>query len=276
MIFERIFMKKTLTLCIVPLCAVALFAQGPRGGGRGFGGFEGRGGLLGAGTRTPITGAPYSATETVTRQQTLSNGNQIVHTQSASVARDSQGRISTSETITPSAASGKPAYTIQTIFDPVAGYRYELNSSTMIAIQTPLPKPRTGTPPEHSRPANPQEARASLGMSSINSVAATGTQITETIPAGAIGNAQPIQVARVTWVSNDLKVPVQIKSSDPRFGSSDLELTNIVTTEPNAALFTVPSGYTIKAGGRGGPGRPGGDGRRGPGGDARRQAPPAQ
>ncbi len=275
-------MKKTLTLCIVPLCAAALFAQGPRGGGGGrgpggFGGFEGRGGLFGAGTRTLVTGAPYSATETVTRQQTLGNGNQIVKTQTASVARDSQGRISTSETITPSAASGKPAYTIQTIFDPVAGYRYELDSATMTAIQMPLPKPRTGTPPpEHTRPANPRVTTASLGMSSVNGVAATGTQLTETIPAGAIGNTQPIQVTRVTWVSNDLKVPVQIKSSDPRFGSSDLELTNIVTTDPNPALFTVPSGYTIKTGGRGGPGRPGGDGRRGPGGNARRQPPPAQ
>jgi hypothetical protein len=275
-------MKKTLTLCIVPLCAATLFAQGPRGGGGGrgpggFGGFEGRGGLMGAATRTPVLGAPYSATETVTRQQTLGNGNQIVHTQSASVARDSQGRISTSEAITPSAASGKPAYNIQTIFDPVAGYRYELNSSTMTAIQMPLPKPRTGgtPPPEHTRPTNPQETTTNIGMSSINGVAATGTQITETIPAGAIGNTQPIQVTRVTWISNDLKVPVEIKTSDPRFGSSDLELTNIVTTDPNPALFTVPSGYTIKTGGRGGPGRPGGE-RRGPGGNARRQAPPAQ
>jgi hypothetical protein len=272
-------MKKTLTLCIVPLCAATLFAQGPRGGGGrgpgGFGGFEGRGGLLGAGTRTPVTGAPYSATETVTRQQTLGAGNQIVKTQTATVARDSQGRISTSETITPSAASGKPAYTIETIFDPVAGYRYELDSATMTAIQMPLPKPRGGTPPPPRTP--PTNALAvNLGMSSVNGVAATGTQLTETIPAGAIGNTQPIQVTRVTWVSNDLKVPVQIKSSDPRFGSSDLELTNIVTTDPNPALFTVPSGYTIKTGGRGGPGRPGGGGRRGPGGDARRQAPPAQ
>ncbi len=235
-------------------------------------------GLLGAGTRNPVPGAPYSATETVTRQQTLGNGNQIVHTQSAVVARDSQGRISTSETITPSAASGKPAYTIQTIFDPVAGYRYELNSSTMTAVQMPLPRPRTGTPPERTRPANPQETTNNLGISSVNGVAATGTQITETIPAGAIGNTQPIQVTRLTWVSNDLKVPVQIKSSDPRFGSSELELTNIVTTDPNPALFTVPSSYTIKTGGRSGGGRPGfgGDGRRGPGGNPRRQPPAAQ
>lgn len=273
-------MKKILTLSILPLCAVALFAQGPRGGGEhgfgGFGGFEGRGGLMGAGTRTPVPGAPYSATETLTRQQSLSNGNQLLKTQTATVARDNQGRISTSETITPPATSGKPAYTVETIFDPVAGYRYELNSSTMTAIQMPLPKPRNGTPPPpRTPPANPQVTTTSLGMSSVNGVAATGTQITETIPAGAIGNTQPIQVTRVTWVSNDLKVPVEIKTSDPRFGSSDLELTNIVTTDPNPALFTVPSGYTVKTGGRGGPGRPGG-GRRGPGGDARRQAPPAQ
>jgi len=278
-------MNKIFTLSIaVPLCAVALFAQGPRGGGGGrgfggpggFGGFEGRGGLLGAGTRTPVTGAPYSATETLTRQQTLSTGNQLSKTQTASVARDSQGRISTSETITPSAALGKPAYTIETIFDPVAGYRYELDSSTMVARQMPLPKPPSGTPPAHTPPANPNVSTTSLGMSSVNGVAATGTQITETIPAGAIGNAQPITVTRVTWVSNDLKVPVEIKTSDPRFGSSDLELTNIVTTDPNPSLFTVPSTYTIKTGGRGGPGGPGGNGRRGPGGNARRQAPPAQ
>jgi hypothetical protein len=275
-------MKKTLIFAMMPLCAAVLLAQGPRagrgpggpGGFGGFGGFEGRGGLLGAGTRTPVTGAPYSATETLTRQQTLSNGNQLSRTQTTTVARDSEGRISTSETITPSAASGKPAYTLETIFDPVAGYRYELNSSSMIAVQMPLPKMRTGTGPQRTPPTNPDITTTSLGMSSINGVAATGTQITETIPAGAIGNAQPIQVIRITWVSNDLKVPVEIKTSDPRFGSSDLELSNITTTDPNAALFTVPSGYTIQQGGRGGPGRPGGNARRGPGGDARQAPPP--
>src|ERR1700722_10972742 len=195
-------MMKSTIICLVPIFTAVLLAQGPPGGrGREFGGggFGGRDGILGAGpgSRTPVTGAPYSATETVTRQQTLGNGNQIVKTQTATVARDSQGRISTSETITPSAASGKPAYTIQTIFDPVAGYRYELNSSTMTAIQMPLPKPRTSTPPQRTRPTNPQETTTNLGMSSINGVAATGTQITETIPAGAIGNTQPIQVTRV-------------------------------------------------------------------------------
>ncbi len=272
-------MKRLRTLYLLPLCVAALFAQGPGGRGfgpGGFGGFGGRGpGLLGAGPRTPVTGAPYSATETLTTQQTLSTGNQISRTQQATVARDSQGRISTSETITPSAASGKAPYTIQTIFDPVASYRYELNSSTMIAIQTPLPKPRTGTPPTRTPPTGanaPVRTTTNLGTASVNGVAATGTQITETIPAGsALGNAQPIQIVRTTWVSTALTIPVEIKTVDPRFGTRDLEVTSIATSEPSASLFLVPAGYTVKQFGHGGDG-PGGSGRRrGEGG-----APPTQ
>src|ERR1700686_2957748 len=144
-------MKSTITLCFVALFAAVLLAQGPRGGfgARGFdgpGGFGGRGpGVLGAGPGSKIvTGAPYSATETLQRQQTLSNGNQISRNEQSTVNRDGQGRIRTEVTVTPPATSGKAAFTGVTIFDPVAGYRYVLNSSTMIAYQSPLPK-WTGT-----------------------------------------------------------------------------------------------------------------------------------
>jgi hypothetical protein len=264
----------TITLCLTPVLAAAMFAQGPRGGGpRGFegpGGFAGRGaGILGAGpgSRTPVTGAPYSATETLQRVQNLANGNQISTKQQSTVSRDSQGRVRTEETITPSAASGKPAFTLVTIFDPVAGFRYLLDSSTMIAHQSPLPK-FDRTPPANrpAPPARPNVTTTDLGTQVINGVAAKGTQITETIPAGAIGNAQAIQVVRVNWVSTELKVPVQIKASDPRFGSTDTEVTNIAQTEPSASLFVVPAGYTVKQGGPGGRGQggPRANGRRGP------------
>lgn len=242
-------------ICLVPLFAAGMFAQGPRGGFGPMGGARGMG-IPGAGpaSRIPVTGAPYSGTETVTSQQTLAGGNQISRTHTTTVARDGQGRVSTTETVTPPPASGKAAFTVTRIIDPVAGYRYELNSSTMIALQEPLPPARTGTPP--TRPTPPNQTTTSLGTQMINGVAATGTQITETIAAGAIGNAQPIQVVRISWVSTALQVPVEIKTSDPRFGTSDMELTNIVQAEPNASLFVVPAGYTVKQGsGRGPMGR---------------------
>ncbi len=262
-----------MTLMLVPALAGGLLAQGPPppdarhgfGGGGGFGGPEAR--LLGAGpgARSVVTGAPYSAVEVIQRQQTLPNGNSISTKTQSSVYRDSQGRMRTEESMTRPSASGETTRTMVAIFDPVAGSRYTLDSSTMIAHQSGLPpvNDRPGPRPD-SRPARPNVTQTNLGTAVVNGVSATGTQITETIPAGAIGNAQPIQVVRTTWVSTELKIPVQIKTTDPRFGTTDMELTNITQAEPSAALFVVPAGYTIQAGGGRGPGGARGAGRRGP------------
>lgn len=62
-----------------------------------------------------------------------------------------------------------------------------------------------------------------------------------------------IQIVHETWVSDDLKVPVMVKHSDPRSGTSTTQLTNVVRAEPDASLFTVPAGYTVQKGQ--GPGR---------------------
>jgi len=246
-------MNKTIAICFAGLFALTLSAQGP-GGGRGFGLPRAQmGARLSA---TPVTGAPYSATETSTSQQTLANGNQISQTRTSQVARDSQGRTYSSTTVTPPASSGKQPFTEITIVDPVAGYRYMLNSSNMTAIQIALPKPPLGsggtttTPP--TRTGGDQVTTTDLGTQTVNGVSATGTETTRTIPAGTVGNSQPIQSVRIVWVSTALKVPVEIKTTDPRRGATDMELTNILTSDPSPSLFTVPSGYTVKTGGFGG------------------------
>jgi hypothetical protein len=259
---------------IALLPAFALMAQGPHGGG--FGPMGGRGmGMMG-GPQAVVAGAPYSAVEVVQTQETLADGNTIVHKRQSNVFRDSQGRVRTEETITPEASSGKQPYTLTTILDFVGGHRYLLDSSTMTAYESPLHTPHTppaGAAPQARRvpqgttgatpdATRPNVVRTTLTPQSVNGVLASGTQHSEAIPVGAIGNARAIQTSRVTWVSTELKVPVQIKSSDPRFGNTDMELTNIVQSEPSGALFVVPAGYTVKAGGRG----PGGLGGPGPGG----------
>jgi hypothetical protein len=260
-------MKKTIALCL--LSTAALMAQGP-GGGRGFGGgfgpgrgFGPGGGFGGFGPQKVVTGAPYSATEASTSVRTLTNGSQVTNTSQATVARDSLGRVSTSRTVTPPASSGKAAYTVTTIFDPVAGFSYSLNSSTMIAIQIPLPQKSATTGTRPTPPSNPNVTTTSLGTSAnINGVAATGTEVTRTIPAGTFGNTQAITATRVTWVSTALQIPVEIKSNDPMFGTTDMEVTNIVQAEPNSSLFVVPASYTVQAPGTGRKGgrmrRPGG------------------
>jgi hypothetical protein len=268
--------KAYAALLFVLLPASALLAQGPGGPG-GPGGRMGRGPGMGpgGGGGALVTGAPYSALEVVQSQETLADGNVITRKHQTNVYRDSSGRVRTEETITPDASTGKAPYTIVTILDYVGGKRYELNSSTMVALESPLHTPRTppaaGTAAPQGRRGGggaqsaqlrPNVVRTQLNPQNVNGVLAAGTQHSETIPAGAIGNTRPIQTSRTTWVSNDLKVPVQIKSSDPRFGTTQMDLTNIVQAEPSASMFVVPAGYTVKTGGPGFGGPRGG----GPGG----------
>jgi hypothetical protein len=147
----------------------------------------------------------------------------------------------------PAASTGE-TQSIITIFDPVGGYSYVLNPATLTALKTPLPPAhagREGGPPRRKN-GDFNVQTENLAAQIINGVPATGTRVTETIAAGAIGNQQAIQVVRETWVSTDLKVPVLIKTSDPRFGSTVMQLTNIAQAEPDASLFQVPSTYTVE------------------------------
>ena len=86
----------------------------------------------------------------------------------------------------------------------------------------------------------------SLGKQTIEGVVADGTRHTHTIPAGDIGNEQPINIVSESWYSAELQTVVLSKHSDPRFGESSYRLVNINRSEPAASLFQVPSDYTVK------------------------------
>ena len=85
-----------------------------------------------------------------------------------------------------------------------------------------------------------------LGQQVIEGVTVKGTRTTTVIPAGAIGNEQPITVTSEEWFSPDLKVLVMTKHADPRSGETTYRLTTIARGEPNPSLFELPAGVTIK------------------------------
>jgi hypothetical protein len=227
-----------------------------------------------------VTGAPYSAVEVTERSQTLANGNVITERNQTNVYRDGSGRVRTETTITPHRAPGQAAgtaatqtpRTFVTIHDPVAGVTRELDAQTKTVREMPMPGSRGGNgvapanrpgrgPNAAARtPVNdPNVVSETLAMQTINGVQATGTRTTHTIAAGEIGNAQPIQVVHELWVSADLKVPVMEKRTDPRSGTTTIQLTNITRNEPDPALFQAPADYTVTKGRgpggmRGGPG----------------------
>lgn len=216
-----------------------------------------------------ITGRPFSATEERHFLQVLGDGTRIETNETNKLYRDTQGRTRTE------GQDGKA-----TIVDPVAGFRVELDPAARTAryqkytvlagaFDQFLRQQQSGT---LNRNGVRSETAEGLGSQTLNGVTARGERLTQTIPAGEIGNDREIKIVNERWVSENLQMLIKSTNSDPRFGDTTYELTNITQREPDAALFQVPSGYAEvsgpgRAGGRGGArgGAPGGRGGRGPG-----------
>ena len=93
-------------------------------------------------------------------------------------------------------------------------------------------------------PGNAKEE--SLGQKLVEGVMADGKRVTTVIPAGSIGNQQPITVLSEQWFSPDLEILIMTRHSDPRSGETTYTLSNVARSEPAANLFDVPQDYTIQ------------------------------
>ena len=98
-----------------------------------------------------------------------------------------------------------------------------------------------------SAPSQPgsEGTQESLGKRLVAGVEANGTRGTITIPAGTIGNEQPIEIVSERWYSEELQLEVMTKRSDPRSGETTYEVRNLQRVEPLPSLFEVPADYTI-------------------------------
>jgi hypothetical protein len=85
-----------------------------------------------------------------------------------------------------------------------------------------------------------------LGTRDIDGVRAEGKLRSYDIPAGAIGNRNPITVNDESWYAPELQITVLTKHSDPRIGDNVYRLAAIKREEPAPSLFAVPSDYTVK------------------------------
>jgi hypothetical protein len=85
-----------------------------------------------------------------------------------------------------------------------------------------------------------------LGTRDFNGVKAEGKLRSYEIPAGEVGNRNPIVVSDENWFAPDLQVAVYTKHSDPRSGDFVFRLENLKREEPAAALFAAPADYTVK------------------------------
>jgi hypothetical protein len=222
-----------------------------------------------------VKNQPYEAQAVTETERTLADGSHIAQSTTATIARDSEGR-----TVRVQKLGNGPTFT--TILDPVAKAHIDYTSDTKIAHLMPLPTPATlplGAPVaigagfvgSAMRPVGAaagffeqghaisnsdvvfakvgngsNTATESLGTKTIEGIEVVGTRSTSTIPAGAIGNDKDLAITREAWHSAELKLDVLNIQDDPRFGQTTYSLTNIQRSEPEAALFQVPSNYKIE------------------------------
>jgi hypothetical protein len=217
----------------------------------GFVGIEGR---LG---RDTVTGTPFTANYSQENTQLFADGNRIARTVTGALSRDSNGRTRRDFTLPALgewASSGRTPPHVILINDPVSGVDYVLEPDRKIARKMMVPSAKfekgAGDRQRFERELPKDTTTTSLGTQMVNGLSAQGTRTTRTIPAGAIGNEKPIVITVERWYSPELQMNVMIKRSDPRTGDNVFQLTNVVRTEPDASLFQVPAGYTMKEGGK--------------------------
>jgi hypothetical protein len=195
----------------------------------------------------PILDRPFAAREVRRTVQTLADGTQVQKESLSAFFRDNLGRMR---------SESQNTFWIL-IYDPVAGFTYNLDTRTKRYSKRPVSDKASsrivafnGGTSElsigQSGSGLPGARTENLPPQMIDGLKATGTRVTVMIPAGAFGNDHELTVVNERWYSDDLKALVKSSNSDPRFGTTTYELTNIVQAPPDPALFQVPVEYTIK------------------------------
>src|SRR5581483_90727 len=135
----------------------------------------------------------------------LSDGNVVTTSTTGRFYRDSQGRTRTERG------------NLIVIQDPTKRTTIVIDNSSQTARRfSGLPNPQGASGPSMSDVTGAKPV--SLGNQVISGVETRGTRATAVIPAGAVGNMLPITQTVEVWRSDDLALPIMLKSTDPLNG----------------------------------------------------------
>ena len=194
-----------------------------------------------------VTGAPYSALGTSETVITLANGSRVVRQNLIRQWRDSDGRTRSEISLsTLGGSSGDSPQvelntTVTVIDDPAARLRYVLQPGEKVALTIPIVPCRTDA--SAREPDLSVGPPVTLGERRLDGETVAGRRIEATIPAGAMGNSQPIRMSAEQWYGKDLQVVIEATYRDPRTGETRYRLSDIDRAEPDASLFKVPNNY---------------------------------
>jgi hypothetical protein len=192
---------------------------------------------------------PFSGVDNIVWTRTSSDGGTTTLYTSAKVVRDSQGRLYREHHhFAPADVDQARTLYIFYILDPVTRSRTDCEVATHVCTISNY-RPLYTSP---LRPVGPFDnnrrylARESLGTQTMDGLPVTGARETITIAPGTVGNDREMVSAREFWYSADLKTNLTVTRQDPHDGTQAIHLVVDSRSEPEPAVFAIPSGYSIR------------------------------
>jgi hypothetical protein len=200
---------------------------------------------------TPVPNAPFTGVIHVERSLVQPDGSRMELKTVRNIARDSHGRIhQESRQLLPSSSTAQPKVIRIHLYDPESRISTWLDPRRRTCWTMTVNHPPGSVPPAFiasttgsSLPQNDFAREEDLGTHEIEGLAVHGVRQTQTISASG-DRGKEVVVTDEYWYSEDLRINLIVKHSDPRNGTVTLTVAQIARTEPEPALFEIPEGYT--------------------------------
>lgn len=197
---------------------------------------------------TPIPNAPFSGVINVARSVVRPDGSIASFKTIRNIHRDGQGRIyNEGRALLPVSSTDTPQVVRIHLYDPQTRISTMLDPRQRTFWTTTVNRPPEMAPPTLGTGSSvlPNEftREEDLGVHEMAGVLARGLRETQTIPAEKSGTGKEIVITDEYWYSDDLRINVMIKHSDPRTGTMTLTVTQVTREEPDPALFEIPDSY---------------------------------
>jgi hypothetical protein len=195
---------------------------------------------------TPIPNAPLLAVVNTESSQLLKDGTSLNQKTLSAIARDRQGRIfNERRALIPASETATPPILSIHIYDPQTRTSTFIDPQRQVAWQSTLNRPPAAAPPlATSSAANSYIKKENLGTRTMEGVEVHGVRDIQTIPAEANGG-QEVTVVDEYRYSEDLRLNMLAIHKDPRTGEQTTTVTQVDRSEPDPAIFEIPSGYKI-------------------------------
>jgi hypothetical protein len=209
-----------------------------------------------------VSDAPYSGTWKVTVDEKLSDGTVLHGVTRTLIARSSDGKLRTDESV--GCSLDKSGHALQqlkvNILNPNAGtvldwniggavlkvahleYAPERLSNSAGISEWPLGERSSGVPGRSVTTTRVE----SLGTKMIAGVEAQGQKLTATtINLNMPGNPNPSVSVHERWISIEHGLLLSELSDDPQRGRAEAVVEDLSLKEPDPSLFAPPDGYTV-------------------------------